>query len=119
EVLQDIHGKEENGRPWGHSLFFRFPILTRDPPRDFISRCIDHFTRVIHLDELDEDIQHVKVLAGEAENNEAAVEQLLNLVRERQNEHFNIEAEGAELAEEAAQIKRVWAPDIGSMQVAA
>jgi DNA primase len=118
EVLKDIHGKEEGGRRWGYSLFIRFPILTRDPSRDFISRCIDHFARIIHLDELDDDIERFRDAAGQPDN-EAAVERLLNLVRERQNEHANIEVEGTELAEEAEEIKRVWAPDRGSMQVAA
>src|SRR6266700_754654 len=60
KVLQEIHGKKEGGRPWGHNLFFQFKILALDPPRDFISRCIDHFARRIHLDELDEDIQRAK-----------------------------------------------------------
>jgi DNA primase len=108
KVLQEIHGKKEDGRPWGHTLFFKFPALALDPPRDFLSRCIDHFARRIHLDELDEDIQRAKALAGE---NDAAVDQLLNLVRERQNEHSDIEVEGAELAEEGAEIRRLWGPN--------
>jgi DNA primase len=108
KVLQEIHGKKEGARPWGHNLFAQFQVLALDPPRDFISRCIDHFARRIHLSELDEDIQWAKALAGE---NDAAVDQLLNLVRERQNEHSDIEVEGAELAEEAAEIRRLWGPN--------
>jgi len=108
KVLQEIHGKKEDGRPWGHVLFFKFQTLAFGPSHDFVSRCIDHFARRIHLDELDEDIQRAKVLAGE---NDAAVDQLLNLVRERQNEHSDIEVEGAELAEEGAEIKRLWGPN--------
>jgi len=115
-VLQEIHGKREGERPWGHNLFFHFPILALDPPRDFISRCIDHFARRIHLSELDEDVQRAKTLAGE---NDAAVDQLLNLVRERQSEHANIEAEGSALAEEAADIRRLWGPNPAKSQDAA
>jgi DNA primase len=110
KVLQDIHGKKEGARPWGHRLFFHFPTLALDPPRDFVSRCIDHFARRIHLDELDEDIQRAKTLAGE---DDAAFDHLLNLVRERQNEHGEIEVEGAALAEETSDIRRLWAPNPG------
>jgi len=107
-VLQEIHGKEEDGRPWGHNLFTQFQILALDPPRDFISRCIDHFARRIHLHELDGDIQYTKGLAGD---DDAAADRLLNLVRERQSEHASIEVEGAELAEEAGEIRRLWGPN--------
>jgi DNA primase len=107
KVLQEIHGKKEDGRPWGHVLFFKFQTLALDPPRDFISRCIDHFARRIHLDELDEDIQRAKTLAGE---NDAAFDQLLNLIRESQREHAEIEVDGVALAEESAEIQRLWRP---------
>src|SRR5262249_42816619 len=60
KVLQDIHGKEEGDRPSGHKLFLRFQVLAMDPPTDFVSRCIDHLARRIHLDELDDDIQKAK-----------------------------------------------------------
>jgi DNA primase len=116
-VLEDVHGKEENGRPWGHALFARFPILKHDPERRFVSRCIDHFARIIHLDELDDDIKRVRPEAGQSENNEVAVELLLRLVRERQNERSNVEAEAHELSEEAQEIRRVWAPNRGSMEI--
>jgi DNA primase len=55
ELLQDIHGEQTGERPWGYRLFQRFPILDRDPSRDFVSRCIDHFGRIIHLHEIDDD----------------------------------------------------------------
>ncbi len=116
ELLHDIHGKKEGDRPWGHKLFLRFQILALDPPRDFISRCIDHLARRIHLDELDEDIQRFKILAGV---NDSEVDKLLSLVRERQTEHADIEAEGGVLAEEAADIRRLWAPTPTAEQIAA
>ncbi len=116
KVLQEIHGKREDGRPWGHKLFFQFPSLALSPPRDFISRCIDHLSRRIHLDELDQDIQRARTLAGE---DDAAFDQLLSLVRERQSEHAGIEAQGALLAEEAADLRRLWAPAPTSQQLAA
>jgi DNA primase len=107
KVLQEIHGKEENGRPWGHKLFSRFQVLALDPPRDFVSRCIDHFARRIHLEELDEDIERAKILAGDSD---AVFDQFLNLIRERQREHAEIEVDAAELAEDSAEIRRLWGP---------
>jgi DNA primase len=118
ELLQDIHGEASGTRPWGYKLFLRFPILKRDPPRDFVSRCIDHFGRIIHLHELDDDIERVKLEAGSSDD-DAVMDQLLNLVRERQKEDSEIEAEAAILAEEASVITRVWAPDRAGLQVAA
>jgi DNA primase len=109
KVLQDIHGKNADGRPWGHNLFARFPLLALNPQRDFVSRCMDHLARRVHLDELDHDIQGAKNLAGD---NDAAFDRLLSLIRERQNEHADIEAEGAELAEEAGEIRRVLGPNL-------
>jgi DNA primase len=107
KVLQEIHGKEEHGRPWGHKLFSKFQTLACDPPREFVSRCIDHFARRIHLDELDEDIQRAKTLAGD---DDAAFDQLLNLIRERQREQAEIEVDGAELYEDSVEIRRLWSP---------
>ena len=113
KVLHEIHGKKDGARPWGHNLFFHFPILAHHPPRDFISRCIDHFARRIHLNELDDDIQRAKGLAGE---NDGAVDQLLDLVRERQIEHAAIEIDGAALAEEVGDMRRAWGPNPGTSQ---
>jgi DNA primase len=115
-VLQEIHGKEESGRPWGHKLFFKFPVIALNPPRDFVSRAIDHLARRIHLDELNQDIQRVEALAGD---NDELFDRLLSLVRERQNEGAEVEAEGVLLAEEAAEIRRLWAPPPTAQQIAA
>jgi DNA primase len=110
-VLHDIHGKSSDGRSWGHKLFARFPLLAVDPPPplDFVSRSMDHLARRVHLDELDQDIQRAKTLAGD---NDDAFDLLLSLIRERQNEHANIEVEGAELAEEAAVIRSFARPSL-------
>jgi len=107
-VLHAIHGKKTDDRPWGYNLFARFPLLALDPPRDFISRCMDHLARRVHLDELDHDIQLAKALAGD---NDVAFDLLLSRIRERQNEHADIEVQGAELAEEAAEIRRLSGPN--------
>jgi DNA primase len=116
KVLQDIHGKQEGDQPWGYKLFRRFKTLRLNPPPDFVSRCIDHLARRIHLDELDEDIQRARNLAGE---DDSAFDRLLSLVRERQNEHADIEGEGTVLAEWASDIRRLWGPAIDRDQSAA
>jgi DNA primase len=119
ETLESIHGEERDGRPWGHRLLRRFPILKSDPPRDFISRCMDHFIAVIHLHQLDDDIAHVQFQAGQAVGGDAAMEQLVNLVRARHEVEAAIQAEGLALAEEANSLTRIWAPSSAGLQVAA
>ena len=119
EILESIHGEEAGGRQWGYRLLQRFPILKRDPPHDFVSRCMDHFIATIHLHELDDDIARVQFEAGQPSSGHSAMEQLLYLVRARQQAHADIELQGAALAEEASVITRVWAPDRADLQVAA
>jgi DNA primase len=117
ETLQSVHGKEGNGKPWGHRLFLRFPILAKNPELDFVSRCMDHFIRILHLHEIEDDIQRATFEAGEGD--ESAVALLLSLVREKHLEQENINAEGQVLAEEAELITRLWAPGRGTMALAA
>jgi DNA primase len=119
ETLESIHGEETNGRLWGHRLLQRFPILKCDPPRDFISRCMDHFIAIIHLHELDDDIARVQFEAGQPLAADIAMEQLLNLVRARQEGQAVIQAEGLALADEANGMARVWASDPAGLQLAA
>jgi DNA primase len=118
EILENIHGEEKEGRPWGYRLMRRFPILKRDPPRDFISRCMDHFIAIIHLHELDDDIAQVEFKAGQA-GGDAAMEQLVNLVRARHDVRSQIQTEGLILTEEANTFTRIWAPGSADLQVAA
>jgi DNA primase len=118
DILESIHGEEAKGRPWGHRLLQRFPILKKDPDRNFISRCMDHFIAIIHLHQLDDDIAQAKFEAGQP-SGDAAMERLLNLVRTRHTTKAEVDVEGAALAEEAAEISRVWAPGRGDLQVAA
>ena len=117
EILENIHGEEREGRPWGYRLMRRFPILKRDPPRDLISRCMDHFIAIIHLHELDDDIARVEFDAGQL-GGDVAMEQLVHLVRARHEAEGTIQAEGLLLAEEANNLTRVWAPDQVGIQVA-
>ncbi|WP_319796790.1 DNA primase [Nitrobacter sp.] len=117
ETLQAVHGEADNGKPRGHRLFERFPILSRDPPSDFVSGCMDHFIKILHTHEIEDDIQRAKLDAGQGD--ESAVARLLSLVRESHAEQESISAEGVALAEWAEDIIRIWAPQGGTMHLAA
>jgi DNA primase len=116
-TLQTIHGKAGDGKRLGHRLFERFPILSRDPPPDFVSECLDHFIKILHWHELEDDIQRARLDAGQGD--ESAVARLLNLVREGHAEQESISAEGVSLSEWAEDIIRVWAPQGGTIHLAA
>ena len=112
-----MHGEAGNGKPRGHRLVERFPILSRNPPLDFVSGCTDHFIKILHWHELEDDIQRARLDAGEGD--ESAVARLLNLVREGHAEQESISAEGVALSEWAEDIIRIWAPQGGTMHLAA
>jgi DNA primase len=117
DTLQAVHGEAGNGKPRGYRLVERFPILGRDPPLDFVSGCTDHFIKILHWHELEDDIQRARLDAGEGD--ESAVARLLNLVREGHAEQESISAEGVALSEWAEDIIRIWAPQGGTMHLAA
>jgi DNA primase len=117
EILENIHGEEKDGRPWGYRLLQRLPILKKNPSRDFISRCMDHFIAIIHVYELNDDVARVEFEAGQP-GGDAAMEQLMHLVRARHEAEAAIQAEGLILAEEANAFSRVWAPEPTGLQVA-
>ncbi|ABA05694.1 DNA primase [Nitrobacter winogradskyi Nb-255] len=117
ETLQTVHGDAGAGKPRGHRLFERFPVLKNDPPSDFVSGCLDHFIRILLWHQLEEDIERARLDAGEGD--ETAVARLLNLVREGHAEQEAISAEGVALSEWAEDIIRVWAPKGGTMHLAA
>lgn len=117
DTLQAVHGEAGNGKPRGHRLVERFPILSRDPSLDFVSGCLDHFIKILHWHELEDDIQRARLDAGEGD--ESAVARLLSLVREGHAEQESISAEGVALSEWAEDIIRIWAPQGGTMHLAA
>ena len=106
EVLQDIHGDKTDNRPRGHRLFRRFPILRHDPPIEFVSNCIDHFIHVLQVEQMDAEIQRLKVEPVPDAEIDAFSEHLINLVRHFQLERQKAESRGIELAEEASRYRR-------------
>jgi DNA primase len=103
EILQDIHGERSTYRPWGHRLLQRFPILRVDPPRDFISRCIDHLIQVLRIGQVADEIN---LLKNSSDSDEAST-RLLELVRDYQIQSAAVNSADSSLAEEAKEIRRI------------
>jgi DNA primase len=115
-ILEDIHGERVGERPWGHRLFQRFPILRLDPPHEYVSSCINSFVDVLIVEQMNDNIKELEVLAASSDE---ASERLLELVRD-----FHLQLEVArnrenELADEAKEISRLWAPSESKAQIGA
>jgi DNA primase len=111
EVLQEIHGEGTEKRPWGHRLFERFPILKIDPPRSFISECIDHFARILHVEQMEDEINDlIAESANTPEDAEDIASKLLGLVKDFQTQKELININDVALAEQAQNMRRVWSP---------
>src|SRR5260370_31760822 len=65
DVLQDIHGDATKDKQRGHRLLHNFPVLKVDPPHEFISRCIEHFIRILLLEQMAEEIDGLVSAADE------------------------------------------------------
>jgi len=108
EILQDLHGERTANRPWGHRLFQRFPILTVDPPHDFISRCIDHLVQVLRIGQMADEIN---LLKNSLDSDEGSM-RLLELVRDYQIQSAVVNGADSSLAEEAKEIRRLARGDV-------
>ncbi len=108
DVLDDVHGGATKDKQRGHRLLQRFPILKIDPPHEFISRCIDHFVRILLLERMAEEIDGMVSGADQnpAEWHESS-EGLLRLVQHFQEQQELVNMEDVQLAEEAKETKRV------------
>jgi DNA primase len=107
DVLQDIHGDATKDKQRGHRLLRNFPVLKVDPPQEFISRCIDHFIRILLLEQMAEEIDG---LVSAADENPAewdgASEHLMEVVRHYHEQREVVNKEDVQLAEDAKEIKR-------------
>lgn len=107
DVLDEVHGEKTEKRPRGYRLFDRFPILRVDPPHDFISRCVDHFCRVLRIEQHAEYIETLKKAATTAVDDAIAEAKIVELVRDHQLEQAQMQADDLALAEEALEIRKV------------
>jgi hypothetical protein len=111
DVLQEVHGEASDKRPWGHRLFQMFPILRTDPPHEFVERCIDHFIHIVQVEQMIHEIEYLKDLTSRsADEGDLALEKLLALIRDVQLQQEIIHNRDTALAEEAMDIRRLWAP---------
>jgi DNA primase len=106
EVLQDIHGDRTDKRPRGYQLFRRFPILACDPPLEFVDECIDHFIHVLHIEQMVDELNKLKVEPVEEHDSDAVSERLTSLVREIQLQKERANNRDVELAEEGTKYRR-------------
>jgi DNA primase len=121
DILEEIHGEHTDTRPLGHRLLARFPVLKFDPPHEFISRCIDHFCRMLRVEQMAVEIDRVKASLGTI-GDELSDEQdrlsmyLLELMRDFHFQQELLKNTDSSLAEEAKEIKRVWGvPEWGKL----
>jgi DNA primase len=107
EVLKEIHGEQDSGRPWGYRLFELFPFLKHDPPREFVSRCLDHFIKILQVENIADDIEALKMESMNPGASDDLGDQMIRLVREHQSAREEIHSEDMALAEIATEIRRV------------
>jgi DNA primase len=106
DVLHEVHGEKTDKRPRGHRLSDRFPIVRIDPPHDFISRCIDHFCRLLRIEQHAEYIETLKKAASTAVDDAIVEAKIVELVRDHQREQAEMQSDDMALAEEAMEIRR-------------
>ena len=118
EVLQDIHGERTEQHASGYQLFRRFPILKSDPPRDYISQCIDLFVDYLHIEQIHDDIEALSLeietaVEDEGGSYDRATARLIELVKQYQLLRDEATIRDTKLAEEARDLKRVWGAAYG------
>ena len=54
-----LHGREDRalGRPWGHNLFARLPVLQRAVPERFVEDCFSTFMELLWLRDLEDELK--------------------------------------------------------------
>ena len=107
EILRDIHGDRSDKLQRGHRLFARFPVLARDPPADFIERCIDHFIQDLEIERMAAELNRLKAETIDDADFEMVSTRVSDLVREIHRNIAVFGVTGAALAEEASEIKVV------------
>jgi DNA primase len=108
QTLNDVHGKRTDKKPWGHALFRRFPILERDPPHDFVARCVDHFVHVLQIEQMADELRVLRAGVGPDDPDiEQVLERITALKRNLQEHIVHRDIQEIALAEEAAEMRRL------------
>jgi DNA primase len=106
EVLDEVHGEKTDKLRRGHKLYFRFPIITVDPPHDFVARCIDHFCLILQTDQLGEYINSLKKAAATAIDDTLVEMKIAEKKLDHLQQHERMMSDDMALAEEALAIRR-------------
>lgn len=111
-ALEDVHGDKTAGKPRGCRLFERFPVARFDPPRTFVSDCIDHFAEMLMVEQIGAEIARLQsdLLAEGAEGADLGLDRLPGLVRDLQLKRERVNNRDVALAEEAKEIRRLGQP---------
>jgi DNA primase len=108
EVLNEVHGDRTHDRQRGHELFRMFPVLAYDPSPDFVSRCMDHFVHVLHVEQMVDELAKFRASLGPSDPDvDAITDRIIALKRDIQFHCSERDVQDMALAEEATEIKRV------------
>lgn len=113
-VLNDIHGDARGNEERGYKLFSRFPILRISPPEEFVERCIDHFVRILRVEQMEDDLGHLLEEAGvDDARYEWIIGKISELVRQLHVEREAVNQMDRELADEAKELRRLGETGVG------
>src|SRR6201993_4349916 len=80
KVLEDVHGHPREGKPRGHKLFLRLPVIKISPPIGFVSECIDHFSHILVAEQMTDELEAI-IGGNDPLATDAAGARLTQLVR--------------------------------------
>ena len=111
DALELVHGERNGKQVRGYQLRRRFKVVGLDPPRNFISECIELFVDMVRLEELRDDIAalNAEPLGTDEEDNERHLRRIV-LKRELQLTDDRINYRDSKLADEAQEIRRIYQP---------
>jgi DNA primase len=104
EVLEDIHGHQNGQLSRGHKLFARLPIIKIDPPVEFVTECIDHFTNILVVEQTTLELEGI-IAGDDPLASETTGARLTELVRYIQLQKERINSKDTELAERAKDMR--------------
>jgi DNA primase len=105
-TLNFLHGREHRGfgRPWGHNLFARFPVLQRPVPERFVEECFTNFMELLWLRDLEDEMTHgVDTMPADADDSYTLW--IVHLQQDIQENHERVMRKQVELDEEATQYR--------------
>jgi DNA primase len=107
ETLNEVHGDRTDKRARGWRLFLKFPTLAFDPSHDFVSRCLDHFIHILHIQQMADELKKMSRLGPNEPDFDQITERIISLKRDIQLHVSQQDMDDIALAEESAEITRV------------